>query len=284
MVLGFLRRRRVDPEAELRAVLGDYQLPVFRGTLLRILDEIRSEDSSARSIADACALDPGISTRLLKLVNSPAFASARPIDSVSQAVAMLGNSGVESLVLSIGIGAALPGAPAPGFEARKFWAAAARRAATGQALAQLIEPSTRALSFSASLLEDMAVPLLAHSVGSRYGQVLDAWHHGDGDLYALESSEFGWTHSAVASWLCSTWHLPEPLSEAIAAHHPCAEQSELACPIAVRLAACLGEEEGQGVDELLSLARDECGLAEDRTLEVLAEAVDRAEALAQLFG
>ncbi len=284
MVLGFLRRRRVDPEAELRKVLGEYQLPAFRGTVLRILEEIRSAESSARSIAEAVALDPGISTRLLKLVNSPAYASARPIDTVGQAVAMLGNSGVESLVLSIGIGAALPGAPAPGFEASRFWAAAARRAATGQALAQLIEPSTRALSFSASLLEDMAVPLLAHSVGSRYSEVLDAWHQGEGELYALESSEFNWTHASVASWLCSTWHLPELLSEAIAAHHPCEDQSELRCPIAVRLSACLGEEDDQGVDELVSLARDECGLAEDRVLEVLEGAAEQAEELSLLFG
>jgi HD-like signal output (HDOD) protein len=284
MVLGFLRRRSVDPEAKLRSVLGDYELPVFRGTVLRILEEIRNEDSSARSIAEVVSLDPGISTRLLKLVNSPAFGSSRTIETVGQAVAILGNSGVESLVLSIGIGAALPGGSAPGFEATKFWSAAARRAATGQALAQLIEPSTRALSFSASLLEDMAVPLLAHSVGTRYGEVLDAWHHGDGNLYLLESSEFGWSHPEVASWLCSAWHLPEALSEAIAAHHPDEGQSDLYCPIAVRLAACLGEEPGQGRDELLSLARSECGLSEDRTIEVLEEAVERAEALSLLFG
>ena len=36
--------------------------------------------------------------------------------------------------------------------------------------------------------------------------------------------------------------------------------------------------------ELLSLARSECGLSEDRTIEVLEEASERAEALALLFG
>jgi len=281
MVLGFLKRRDVAPEVELRRVLGDYQLPTFRQTILRILDELRDADTSASSIADVVALDPGVSIRLLKLVNSAAFASARPIDTVSQAVTMLGNSAVESLVLSIGISAALPSAPAPGFESRRFWSAAARRAATGQALAEVIQPATRALSFSASLLEDMAVPLLAHNRGARYGQILDAWHHGEGALFDLESSEYGWTHSDVASWLCASWHLPEPLSEAIAGHHPGSEK--LNCPLAVQLAAHLGEEPGQGVDELIAAAKDRCGLSEDKTVEVLRQASARAEGLSLLF-
>ncbi len=94
MVLGFLKRRKVDPEAELRRVLGDYQLPAFRGTVLRILDELRSPDASSSSVAAAVSVDPGVSTGLLKLVNSAAFGSARSVDTVAQAVTMLGNSSV----------------------------------------------------------------------------------------------------------------------------------------------------------------------------------------------
>ncbi len=282
MVLGFLARRKVDPEAELRKVLGDYQLPAFRKTVLRVLEEIRRPDAGAPAIAELISLDPGMSTGLLKMVNSAAFSSARPIETVAQAVVMLGNSGVESLVLSIGVGAALPNAPAPGFDSRQFWSAAARRAATGRALAEIIEPSSKALSFSASLLEDMAVPLLAHSRGERYGQILKAWHHGDGELYSLEASEYGWTHSDVASWLCASWGLPERLSEAIAGHHSL--DSELQCPIAVQLAACLGDEQGQGSEELIALAKERCGLEEDRTVEILREAAERAAELGALFG
>ena len=85
-MFGFLKRRAVDPEAELRKVLGDYELPAFRGTVLRMLDELRSPDSSASSIARVVSLDPGVSTRLLKLVNSPAFASSRSIDTVAPTV------------------------------------------------------------------------------------------------------------------------------------------------------------------------------------------------------
>lgn len=280
-MFGFLSRRKVDPEAELRKVLGDYELPAFRGTVLRMLDELRSPDSSASSIARVVSLDPGVSTRLLKLVNSPAFASSRSIDTVAQAVAMLGGSAVESLVLSIGIGSQLPKEPTEGFDSRRFWTAAARRAAVGQALAEIVQPATKALSFTASLLEDMALPLLAHNRGERYTALLTAWHHGEGVLPDLEASEFGWTHADVASWLCASWRLPEPLSEAIAGHHPGVE--ELNCPVAVQLVACLGEEPGQGVDELIAQAKSRCDLDEDRTVEVLDAAFERAEELALLF-
>ena len=102
-----------------------------------------------------------------------------------------------------------------------------------------------------------------------------------GRLFELESSEYGWTHSDVASWLCASWRLPEPLSEAIAGHHPKGEK--LDCPVAVQLAAILGEEPGQGVEELIAQAKERCGLSEDRTVEILEHASERAEGLSFLF-
>jgi HD-like signal output (HDOD) protein len=242
---------------------------------------LSAEHASARTVARILEGDPGMSVRLLKMANSAAYGSARKTESVQQAVAVLGMSAVESLVLSIGVQTALPVTPAPGFQARRFWLAAARRAAAAGAFASMLHPATRAQSFTSSLLQDMAVPLLANAQPRRYGPVLEEWHATGGDLPAMEVDQIGCHHPDVATWLCDQWTLPEGLAEAIGGHHGAAD---LACPPAVRIVSVLREnEEALGIDELVETARGDYGVAPDRALHTVQESFQVAEELARLF-
>jgi len=280
-MLGFLKRRRVDPRAELRKAVGDYELPSFPGVVLETLKAIRHPEASAPAVAGVISSDPGLSVRLLSLANSAQFASARRVESVDKAVAMLGLASVESMVLSIGVQQALPQQTAPGFDPRSFWLAAARRALTAQAFAEVIAPATRSISFTASLLQDMAVPLLAHR-RSGYGDLLEAWHLGGENLDALERAEFGWDHARVATWLCNEWELPEGLAEAIGGHHESDE--ELNCPQAVALVSLLREhEEHPGIDQLVEVARARHGLSADRSVQLVRDSFERSDDLVRLF-
>ncbi len=280
-MFGFLKSRKTDPKKELKRVLGRYELPSFPGLVLEVLKELRAENASARSVARILEGDPGMSVRLLKMTNSAAYGSARKTESVQQAIAVLGMSAVESLVLSIGVQTALPSAPAPGFEARRFWRASARRAAAAGAFAAMLHPATRAQSFTSSLLQDMAVPLLANAQPRRYGPVLEEWHAVGGDLTLMETQQLGCHHPDVATWLCDQWTLPEGLAEAIGGHHGA---GDLICPPAVRIVAVLREnEKSLGIDELVETARGDYNVAPDRALHTVQESFEVAEELARLF-
>jgi len=280
-MFAFLKKKKIDPRAALKGVLGEYDLPSFSAVVLDVMREIRSERGSAASVARILQGDPGMSVRLLKLVNSAAFGSSRKTESVQQAVAMLGMAQVESLVLSIGIQTALPTSPAPGFDAKRFWRAAARRASAAQGFAALLHPATRSQSFTASLLQDMAVPMLVDSRGREYGRLLEAWHLGGESLEIAEKQELGCHHGEVASWLCNEWELPENLAEAIGGHHG---DPSMACPPAVRIVAHLREEEGHlGLEELVSVARGDFGVGSEVCQDVVSAAFERADELAKLF-
>jgi HD-like signal output (HDOD) protein len=196
-MFGFLKRANVDPKKRLAKLMGDYDLPSFPGVVLEALQEIRDEDASARSVAKVISQDPGLSVHLLRLVNSAGFGSARKTESVQQAVSMLGMSKVEMLVLAIGVRTALPASDVPGFEVRRFWRTAARRAEVAGAFAQELHPATRSLSFTAALLGDMAVPLLADCPSIAYSPLLKQWHQG-GDP-SRSSSRTLWA-ATTAKW------------------------------------------------------------------------------------
>ncbi len=279
-MFGFLKRKKVDPKKCLAALMGDYALPSFPAVVLEALQEMRNEDGSAASVARVISRDPGLSIRLLKLVNSAAYGSARKTESVQQAVSMLGMSQVEALLLAIGVRTALPDADGPGFEASRFWRAAARRAEVAGVLAAEMHPASRHLSFTAALLGDMAVPLLADCPSLPYEDVLEEWHRGAAALEDLEQDAFGCHHGDVATWLCQEWDLPERLAEAIGGHHG---DKELNCPAAVHLVGFLGEtDENDGVEELVARAC-ELGLSPEHARELVSLGFERGDSLAAQF-
>lgn len=274
------KKKEQDPASELRAVLGEAQVPTFPTPVIKSLEALRHPDSGASDVAEALAMDPGLTVKLLRLVNSAGFSQARPVESVDQAVAVAGFGAVESLVLSVGVNAVLPKTQVEGYDQASFWRAASRRATIARAFANELHPATASLSFTAGLLQDMAIPLLAVARDD-YQPLLVEWHNGGEDLHRLEEETFHWAHSDVAQWLCVEWDLPEALSMAIKGHHD--TEHELAPP-AVQLAAPFREEDRPDIlDEVVSRASEEFGIGSDRAVSMIEEAEAAAEDLASLF-
>lgn len=285
MVFGFLLKKNKDPKFELLKTLGPYQLPSFPGVVMQTLERIRDPKATPSKVAEVMAADPGLSVKILRTVNSAAYSLANKVKSLDQAIALLGISQVESLVLSMAVGAALPRPTAPGFDATRFWRAAARRAATARALAARLHPARGAESFTAALLQDMAVPILAEKHPARYGPLLEHWHNSDEDLAALETKEFGWNHPEVATWICDEWKLPESLAAAIGGHHGVHSPGNegLAAPPAVTLVSHVRElDDRNGVEALVEAAAAH-GLKRDDAAAIVDESFKNAEELAKLF-
>ncbi|HCP47359.1 MAG TPA: hypothetical protein DIU15_15055 [Deltaproteobacteria bacterium] len=284
---GFLDRlkgRKADPHAELKRILGEFQLPAFSGVVVEVLRVLRDPNATSARIAEVMAADPRLSIDVLRMANSAYAGAAREIESLGQAVSMLGHSAVESLVLTIGVRDALPTPNVTGFDRVRFWTAAARRATVAQAFAGYLHPASQMESFTASLLQDLAVPVLARQKGEKYGAVLQAWHHGDGELATLEQSEFGWDHTEVGGWLCNGWGLPERLAAAVGTHHIDHPEIGADCPPAVALVGFLRETEDKpGVDELVAQAREWYGIPEQESIDLLKSSEERIEALLRMF-
>ncbi len=274
------KNKKNSPAAELRAVLGDAEVPTFPTPVIKSLEALRAPDSAATDVAAALGMDPGLTVRLLKLVNSAGFSPSRPVNSVDQAVAVAGFGAVESLVLSVGVNAVLPKKPVEGYDQAQFWKAASRRATIARGFAGELHPATSSLSFTAGLLQDMAIPLLAVARDD-YSPLLIEWHNGGEDLHELEEETFSWAHSDVANWLCQEWELPEALAQAISAHH---RTGESLAPPGVQLAAPFREEDRPDIlEEVIVRANEEFGMKTDRAAALIEQAEADADEVANLF-
>ncbi len=281
-MLGLFRRKEKKKEV-LATALSSAEIPAFPQVAFDVLKMLRDPDSSMKEIAKRVELDPGLSVKMLKTVNSAAYGLRRPARTVEHAVTMLGRAGIEPLVLALAVGKAVPKMEAQGFEAGRFWRGAARRSAIARTLAKTLCPGDAGFVFTAALLQDMAVPLLTHHGLSKYGQLLEHWHHDGGALDVLEESSFGWDHADIGVVVGAKWELPDDLMGSIGAHHGALDDVPDAAN-AVNLVAHLHEEDDPaGVEVLVERVHAHYGVPKDRIAEAVKTGLEQADEVAKVF-
>lgn len=251
--------------------LEGYQLPSFSGVVLSALGKVRDRNCDAGEVAALLESDPGVTVKLLSLANSACYGLRRRVDSAAHAVSLLGRAQVESLLLAVGIGGALPSDPIPELDSSRFWCAAARRASIARAIAGKVDQDHISESFTAALLQDMGVPLLAQRHPEAYGALLGAWRSEATDLAALEREQFGYDHPMVGSWMCQQWRVSELIMRAIGAHHGVWEETDLP---AVTLVGALNDGDSDYGQEALTA---ECEQRYKLTPDVMGPLLEKAE-------
>jgi HD-like signal output (HDOD) protein len=220
-MLGFLKKKVTGSGKKGLDQLDDYELPCFSSTVLSLLAKLRDPSSTSDQIAADLEVDPGLHVRVLKTVNSVAFGLSHKVGNVRHAVNLLGRSRLESLVLSVAVKDSVDQFPIPEWlDMPRFWQMAARRAAVARGLALKLHPESQADSFTAGLLQDMGVPVLAMMKGDAYRDIYDQWLTDDNAcLVSMETEMFDLDHAAVGGHMAAKWGFPETLVSAITSHH-----------------------------------------------------------------
>ncbi|MEA1966720.1 MAG: HDOD domain-containing protein [Thermodesulfobacteriota bacterium] len=277
-------KNKIDPKAKLKKILKGYQLPSFPAVILQILQKIRSPYSSASDIAQSLSLDPGLSVRLLSIANSAAFSPKNKVENLTQAIALVGLSQLESLVLGVGVAKGIPKQICQWHDPAEFWLTSARRALLAQELAQILCPAKESECFTAAFLQDLALPFLACHRIDDYDPIFKTWHLEGGDLAKLERSSLEWDHAEVATWICSEWGLPENIALAIKNHHDPDADNDHKALIPVRLVSILREDDSNnGLDEMIARAVDVYNISEKKIQSLIEPSFEKAKDLARMI-
>ncbi len=211
--------KKEDPHARLHEILGDYELPKFRKTVFETLKRLRDPQATSADIAEVMSMDADLTSRVMRTVNSLAYAPKIPIKNLEHAVIMLGNAELERIVMMLGAKMAMPKNVPSFVDMDVFWQRAGLRAVIARGLADLTTPTKAGLCFSVGFLEDFSVPLIAASKGSEYAEVYEASAQGEQPLHEIEQEKFGWDHAELGALVCNEWELPEDIAAAISAQN-----------------------------------------------------------------
>ncbi|HCY88151.1 MAG TPA: hypothetical protein DHV36_23645, partial [Desulfobacteraceae bacterium] len=215
--------------------------------------------------------------------NSAAFSPTKRVENLTQAIALVGISQLESLVLGVGVAKGMPKQSCQWHDPAGFWLTSAKRAILASELARILCPAKESECFTAAFLQDLALPFLACHRSDVYDPVFKSWHLEGGDLAALEREHLNWDHTEVAAWICAEWGLPENIAAAIRGHHG-AEVPDYQALGPVRLVSILREDEtNSGIDELIVEAHTGYGIPQEKVEDLIEPAFEKAAELARLI-
>jgi HD-like signal output (HDOD) protein len=189
-------------------------LPVAPKVVQDLISSFSNDDVSIDEIAKKLATDPVLSAKLLRLANSAYYHVSRSVNTVSDAVVMLGFATVRTLVISSGFVNAFKAAP--GLDLKQFWRHSLETAVIAKWLASQAGVNTE-LAFTVGMTHSIG-QLVIHAGMPEQAALLDKEVN---PLHArrfdVERLALGYTYADVSAELAVSWHFPPDFSEAIRA-------------------------------------------------------------------
>ena len=282
----FLKRKKRDPESQLRELLEGYELPSFPAAVVKTLEMLRDPEAPLSEISKNIEADPGMHVSVLKAVNSAAHGLSRKVGNIRHAITLLGRARLESIILPIAVRNSVPDAGLACLDQGLFWQTSAKRACIARIIARHLDPMVQMESFTAALLQDMAIPVLIHVKEKEYCTTLELWNvDQDVRLHELERENFGFDHQAIGALMAEKWGFPEYLLEAILYHHSGGNGSGVARAVrAVSQLRYLTEEnENMNGENMLGVLQEVLGIEREDALEIMIQAQEEAEEFSSLF-
>lgn len=210
--------KRLLSTPALRAVLaGLSNLPSLPDLFLKLDDELRSPQCSAKSVAALIDRDMAMTAELLRLTNSAYFSVAAPVTTTLQAVRTIGLETIQALVLQIGIFRQFSGsaAVAPILEGLTGYCLTIANLAESIAVAMGADQPTAKAAHCAAMLSRIGILVLLDAYPDTYGQILSKVG-ADLPLHQAEEQAFGANHALIGAYLLGLWGFAPPLVEAVA--------------------------------------------------------------------
>ncbi|MEO8629944.1 MAG: HDOD domain-containing protein [Betaproteobacteria bacterium] len=193
-------------------------LPALPAVLADLILTLADGDTDSALIARKIQCDPALTSKTLRLANSPFFGLRGAIHTLKEAVTVLGIRSVRSLALASGISASLPIQKEANLDVRSFWQNALETAAAARVLSPKDEDSQN-YALLGGLLHDigkLALGMLRSDACAAVGESATR----QGCNWAQAEAELGIPHHGlVGGALARRWNFPEALCRVITHHH-----------------------------------------------------------------
>lgn len=188
-------------------------LPTIPSVLRKLLAVVENPRISLNEIGSFISNDPVLTSRVLKVVNSPVYGFPGRISSVSQALILLGLNVVKGMLLGVSVFEAMQKTMVGLWEHSLGCAVTARIIANKKELKEPEEVSV------AALLHDIGKVVLGLKFPDEYKKIMSDAETKDIFIFDAEKNYFGINHADAGAWIAQKWNFPRSLVEVIEYHH-----------------------------------------------------------------
>lgn len=189
-------------------------LPAIYHRVKQVIDD---PDGSVIELAKVVAADPGITMRVLRVVNSVFYGFPGKIETMSRAVSVLGMQQVHDIVLATTVTAVFAGMRPERMDVHRFWRASAMRGLLARAAAKSCGLLDAERLFVGGMLADIGHMVMYMHAPQEAEQALVEHRTSGAALDGLERDMVGCDYAAVGEALLTEWRLPRSFAVAIGA-------------------------------------------------------------------
>lgn len=260
-----------------------YSLPAVA---VRVLELTNDPHIDVRALKQCIENDPALTTKILRVVNSPLFGLSKEVSDLNQALALLGVKPLKLLVLGFSLPDALF-AELSGDLLKRYWQQTLIKAVAAREISETMWDTPGDEAFIAGLLQDLGMLVLLQTVGEPYARFLRTTLAERQDLLTLERTALGFNHTELSARLLARWGLPDAIVESLSVQHASIDEPvEPARPrlsqvvhLAGLVSTLLTEEQPEALADLQRYGRRYRAIDESRWDELIGTLQERVEQL-----
>ncbi|MCG8488216.1 MAG: HDOD domain-containing protein [Chromatiales bacterium] len=230
------------------------QLVALPEVFIQVNHLMEQPNCSSAKLADIISVDTDISSRLLKLVNSPLYGLRSKVDTISRAVTIAGTQELRNLVFATSAVRSFTGIPEHLVNMEDYW----RHGVTTGVMAKMLARYSNVLHserlFVAGMLHDVGRLIIYLKLPEKATEILTITGGDEWVLAEVEDRILGFNHMDVGAALMKSWQLPDSFISVTQNHHTPTLATNYELDVAlvhIALAIARGQMTGLSVDEML---------------------------------
>lgn len=186
-------------------------LPTLPANFSRLVAVLNNDQSTLRELEEIIRFDQSLAARIITVANSPAFGSVGYINSLEQAILLLGFDFIRNIALGVAV---FQSFPLPPTLLKHLWAHAYSVGTVSNYLARKISHADRSVAFLGGLLHDIGRIVLLTIFPSNYTFTEDA-----DTLIESEKERFQCSHAEAGHYFLKSLYVPDEVCDSVRYHH-----------------------------------------------------------------
>lgn len=200
---------------------GESQLPIPPQSVINFSARARQPDITVRALAAVVECEPALTAELLRNVNSCLRGLRNKVDSVAQAISLLGIPTSNTILLTSALTNAVQQIESPLLSNSDFRRETVERALFAKEVARQMGLD-ETIAYTSAMLQDILLPALTARHQVDYHEYLHQNEHAC--ITSFERERFGWTHPEITAKTLLKWGFSETLALTVLQHHDSPEQ------------------------------------------------------------
>ncbi|MFO7903487.1 MAG: HDOD domain-containing protein [Planctomycetota bacterium] len=188
-------------------------------TAIRVMEVANDPDSGAIDLKEVIETDAALSARILRCVNSSAFAIRTRVTSLQQAIAYLGLNRIRNLAVTASVSELFKSDEKIGpYRRSQLWRHLVSVGICARLIAMRCKINEFEEAFLAGLLHDIGIILEDQYVHEPFSDVLRSLDNAT-PLATAERGILGFDHTVLGAKVAANWGFPEATKASIRYHH-----------------------------------------------------------------